>query len=199
MAASVSSEYSIDRRRLGVEAGLGELLRDPIGLARGDVEQRTGAAELVQVRLGRDDDHESTVRPEDARELAAVPRREDVEGHIDGAVADRQRPPEIEHHARRCGSARRLMRTASGDRSARRNVGSGECASDRRRVVAGSAPQVGDPRRAPDAPWATVAATLGDGLGDGGVGAAFEQRGTAASISRSSPIVRGARGGSSVR
>ena len=103
VAASVSIEYSIDRGRLGVEAGLGELLGDPIGLARRDVEERTGAAELLQVRFGGDDDHEPTVRPEDPRELAAVPRREDVEGHVDGVVADRQRPPEVEHHARRMG------------------------------------------------------------------------------------------------
>ena len=130
------------------------------------------------MRLGRDHDHEPTVRPEDPRELAAVPRREDVEGHIDGVVADRQRPPEIEHHARRSGECAEAHANRVGRPIREEERRGRECASDRCRVVAGSAPQVGDPRRRTGCVRGDRGRRLGDGLGDGGVGAAFEQRGT---------------------
>ena len=63
-------------------------------------------------------------------------------------VADRQRPPEVEHHARRIGErAQAACGRHRGTGRRARNVAVAECASDARRVVAGTAPEVGDPRR----------------------------------------------------
>ena len=72
---------------------------DPGGLPGRHVEEAAVRREVPQVGGGRDDDDESAAGAEDTRELHGVARREDVEGDVDGAIAERQWSPEVEHDA----------------------------------------------------------------------------------------------------